>query len=183
MSELFIEDLEQKTGVDKRKIYKLVRRREFYKKFGIKKMADLPDGTNNGSISKVLSYEQFEYLLEKINNGCDFREDDGLTEDEGVVYIADLCPGGVLEINGERQRRFKIGYTSNSADKREKDFKVTNPEAEIIMVSNIGLAEERVLLKYINGKACKRIGNTEVFNVTDEKEFLRLIQEFADNLK
>jgi hypothetical protein len=181
-NELFIEDLVELTGLTKRQIYNLLRRRDFYKKFRIKKMADLPNGTNNGSVSKILSEEQVKFLLDKIEEGCDFRSSD-FDDDSSAVYVVELCPGGLLEIDGEKQRRFKIGFTSKHVSKRECDFKVTNPEAKVVRHWKMGSAEERVLLKYINSKGCSRIGNTEVFNVTDEEEFLRELDLFAENLK
>ena len=47
MKTYFVEELEKETGVSKRKIYNLIRRVEFYKRFNIEKMADLPDLTRN----------------------------------------------------------------------------------------------------------------------------------------
>jgi hypothetical protein len=180
----FIEDLEKKTGVSKRQVYNLMRRYEFYKKFGVKKMSELPNATNNGSVSKALTQDMFEYLLEKIGNGCHFRAED--TEAESthqVVYLADLFPGGSFKVGDVEQRRFKLGFTSKDLAKRESDFKVNIPEAKIIKHWRLSSSAERVLMSYVDGNGCERIPNSEIFIVTDFDAFLAKIEEFAENLK
>ena len=72
MCELFIEDLVKVTGLIKRQIYNLLRRKDFYRKCRIIKM-DLPGGTNNGLVSKVLAKEQVKHSFSRILFGtnCD----------------------------------------------------------------------------------------------------------------
>ncbi|MBL6991349.1 MAG: GIY-YIG nuclease family protein [Bacteriovoracaceae bacterium] len=183
MKELYISDLEKETGVSKRDIYNQIRIIDFYKQFGIKSMSDLPNGVSNGSTAKILSQRQYNYLKEKIENDLSFRKNDDPMDGKDCVYVVDLCPEGFTVIGDQKQRRFKIGYTSKSPRKREKDFRVTNPEATIVMEMEMGTDEEQVLLKYINGNSCKRIGGTELFDVEDVDDFLNKITEFFESLK
>tara|TARA_B100001971_G_scaffold213155_1_gene245580 strand:+ start:172731 stop:173282 length:552 start_codon:yes stop_codon:yes gene_type:complete len=183
MKKLFISDLEQETGVSRRNIYKYIRNNAFYKKFKIKTMSELPNGVSKGSPAKVLSQEQYDYLKDKIESDPNLKNNEDPMDGKDCVYVVDLCPNGFIVINGQKQKRFKIGYTSRSPKKREKDYRVSNPEAAIVMTMELGTSEEQVLLKYINGKSCKRIGNTELFDVEDVDKFLSKIQEFYENLK
>lgn len=183
MKKLYISDLEKATGCPRRHIYNHIRKTDFYRKFNIESMSELPNGVSSGSPAKVLSQEQFDYLKEKIENDPNFKNNDFPMDGKDCVYVVDLCPEGFTVIGDQKQKRFKIGYTSKSPKKREKDFRVTNPEAVIVMTMELGNAEEQVLLKYINGKSCKRIGDTELFDVYDVDDFLKKIKEFSENLK
>jgi hypothetical protein len=160
----------------------LIRRHEFYRKFSIKKMSDLPVETNNGTPSKVLTEEQYNYLVEKIKGGSHFRTGEDEPVDQ-AVYLSDLLPGGVFKVGDVEQRRFKLGFTSKDLSKRETDFRVTIPEAKIIKHWKLSSSAEQVLLEYVNGNGCERIPNSEVFIVTDFDMFLAKIEEFAANLK
>ena len=62
----FIQDLEQKMSVSKRQIYNLIRRREFYLRFSVESMTELPSKTNNGTPSKVLTQEQYDAQVEQL---------------------------------------------------------------------------------------------------------------------
>ena len=180
----FIKDVEKATGVSKRQIYNLIRRHEFYKKFSVKSMSSLETKTNKSTKSKLLTQEQYDYLLDKIENGCHFRAGDGYEEVvEQEVYLADLFPGGVFKKGGVEQCRFKLGFTQNKLSKRESEFKVVNPEAKIIRHWKLRSCHEQTLLDYVNGNGCERIKNSEVFVVSDFDKFIAKIEEFAENLK
>ncbi len=184
MQNYFIEELEKETGISKREIYNIIRRRDFYKQFGIKKMAELPDATRNGSVSKALSKEQFDYLKGVIEDGSALRSSDSPCDDvEDVVYVVDLFPGGTFKKEDKEERRFKIGFTSKKLSKREKDFRVSNPEAEVVRHWRLGSTAEQILHKYVDGNGCSRIGDSEVYDVFDFDTFIKKIEEFAENLK
>ncbi len=177
MRTYFVEELEKETGVSKRLIYNFIRREEFYKKFDIEKMADLPDGTHNGSVSKILTEEMYNYLKAKIGGDSGFRQSDDDVKD--VVYLVDLHFGFVMkDKDGNEQRRYKIGFTEKWLSAREGQYKVSSPEARVIKYWKMSKSDEQTLLKYVNGAGCTRIDSREVFDVQDFDQFLAKIEEF-----
>ena len=177
MGTRFIEDLEKDTEIPKRKIYNAIRRQEFYDKFGIEKMADLPEGVNNGSVSKILTDEMYEYLKEKLADDCGFRKSDDDVKD--VVYLIDLNFGTkVVDQNGKEQTRYKLGYTSKYLHERESNIKVSSPEARVIRYWKMGRSDEQTLLKFVDGDGANRIGSSEVYDVYDFDQFIASIEEF-----
>jgi hypothetical protein len=166
MKTYFVEELEKETGVSKRKIYNLIRRVEFYKRFNIEKMADLPDLTRNGSVSKGLTEEMYEYLKEKLGGHTGFRKSDDDVKD--VVYLVDLHFGYIMkDEDGNEQRRYKLGFTSKWLGVRESQYRVSSPEARAVRYWKMSKSDEQTLLKFVDGTGCKRIGDSEVYDVYD----------------
>ena len=68
-------------------------------------MADLPEATNNGSVSKVLTEEMYNYLKAKIAGDDGFRKSDDDVKD--VVYLVDLHFGYTMkDRDGNEEKRF-----------------------------------------------------------------------------
>lgn len=177
MGKRFISELEEETGANKRKIYIFIRRKDFYEKFQIKSMADLPNGLRNGSISKVLTDEMYEYLKNKIETETNLRVSDNDVKE--VVYLIDLHFGyKMVDQNGNEEQRYKLGHTTKFLHERESNIKVSSPEARAIRYWKMSYNDEQTLLKYVDGNGGRRIGNSEVFNVYDLEKFIGKIDEF-----
>jgi hypothetical protein len=177
MKTYFVEELEQETGVSKRQIYNLIRRAEFYKKYSIEKMAELPDVTRNGSVSKGLTEEMYNYLKAKLGGEHGFRKSDDDVKD--VVYLVDLHFGYVMKTeDGREERRYKLGFTSKWLSSRESNIKVSSPEARVVEYWKMSKNDEQTLLKVVDGAGCKRIGDSEVYDVQDYETFLSKVNEF-----
>ena len=98
MKNFYISDIAKITGASHREIYKFIRNYEFYEFAGVKSMSELPDGVCNGSPSKVLTEEQFEYVLEKMRNkGWTNDKSESLKSDINIVYLIDLTPEGFVK--------------------------------------------------------------------------------------
>lgn len=131
---------------------------------------------SRGQKTLVLTLEQADYIRRERGYFSSRNDPAKLAKDSdfGFLYVAQLSPSSPVGF------RVKCGF-ANNPKKRLADFRCSNPEAELLRYWPCQAQWEKTALDSIS-TACRRVGNSEIFECTDPSLLFRRVEEFFATL-